>query len=133
MHTTLTPLQAFNAMSKFLDTYYRKTLSDDLGILLSSMEFLEDNETVDAATWNDWINIVGPNQTITELQAFKAMIKYLALYANLMASADLNALLHKFKLSDNEQPSKDVWDNWIKGVDNTLKEPKGSRSYLKLK
>ena len=132
MNITLTPLQAFNAMSKFLDTYYKKTLSDDLGVLLSSMEFLEDNETVDAATWDDWMNILDTDQTITELQAFNAMIKYLILYADLMASEDLHALLHKFKLSDNVQPSKDVWDNWITCVDNTLKEPEGSRSYLNL-
>jgi hypothetical protein len=41
------------------------------------MDFLEDNETADPATWEDWINIVGENQTLTTLQAFKAMIKYL--------------------------------------------------------
>lgn len=132
MNIILNPLQAFNAMTQFLDSYYKKNLSDDLGILLSSMEFLEDNETVDAATWDDWINILGENQTLTELQAFNAMIQYLTLYADLMDSEDLRNVLGIIELSDNKLLSDDIWDSWISCVNNTLKEPENARSYLKL-
>jgi hypothetical protein len=131
MNIILNPLQAFNAMTQFLDSYYKKNLSDDLGILLSSMEFLDDNETVDAATWDDWINILGENQTLTELQAFNAMIKYLTLYADLMDSEDLRNVLGKIELSDNKLLLDDVWASWISCVNNTQKEPENARSYLK--
>lgn len=132
MNIILNPLQAFNAMTQFLDSYYEKNLSDDLGTLLSSMEFLEDNETVDAATWDDWINILGTNQTLTELQAYNAMIKYLTLYADLMNSQDLRNVLGAIELSDKELPSGDVWDSWISCINNAPKDPENARSYLKL-
>lgn len=132
MNIILNPLQAFNTMTQFLDSYYKKNLSDDLGILLSSMEFLEDNETVDAATWDDWINILGENHTLTKLQAFNAMIKYLTLYADLMNSEDLRTVLGSIELSDKKSLAKDVWGSWISCVNNALKDPESARYYLKL-
>ena len=132
MNIILNPLQAFNAMTQFLDTYYKKNLSDDLGVLLSSMEFLEDNETVDAATWDDWINILGENETLTELQAYNAMAKYLALYADLMDSAELRNILDKIELADNHLLSNDTWDSWLSCVNNTVKAPEKAKSYLNL-
>lgn len=132
MNVILNQLQAFNAMTQFLDFYYKKNLSDDLGMLLSSMDFLEDNETADPATWEDWINIVGENQTLTTLQAFKAMIKYLTLYADLMNSQDLRNVLDNIELSDDKLLSNNTWDSWISCVESALKEPKGARSHLNL-
>lgn len=132
MNIILTSLQAFNAMTQFLDSYYKNNVSDDLGALLSSMEFLEDNETVDAATWDDWVNVVGTNQTLTELQAFHAMIKYLTLYADLMDSDDLRSILSEIELSDKKLLSSDVWDSWIRCVNNTLKNSEDARSYFNL-
>jgi hypothetical protein len=45
----ITQLQAFNAMSRFLDVYYFKTLSDDIGTLLGGISFLSNETTADPA------------------------------------------------------------------------------------
>lgn len=43
----ITQLQAFNAMRIFLERY--ASSSDDIAALLSSMQFLPDNSTIDPA------------------------------------------------------------------------------------
>lgn len=58
MDKKLTELQAFNAMSKFLEGYYERTSSDDVGSLLSDMQILGDGDTADPAAWEDWIESV---------------------------------------------------------------------------
>jgi len=54
MKHKLTELQAFNAMRSFLEKYYKMTNSDDIASLLSGMQFLVDDSTVDPAIWLDW-------------------------------------------------------------------------------
>jgi len=54
-HKNLTLLQAFNAMRVFLEDYYKRTLSDDIGSLLGDLQLFQDNTTADPAAWNDWI------------------------------------------------------------------------------
>lgn len=58
MESKLTELQAFNAMVKFLEGYYERTSSDDVGSLLSEMLFLQDGMTADPAAWHDWMEAV---------------------------------------------------------------------------
>ncbi|MFA6066166.1 MAG: hypothetical protein WC707_03220 [Candidatus Babeliaceae bacterium] len=64
MDCELTKLQAFNVMRKFLENYYEKTLSDDIGALLGDLQLLQDNRTADPAAWNDWLNCI--NQIVNE-------------------------------------------------------------------
>ena len=45
-------------MQIFLEKIYNQTSSDDIGSLLGDMILLEDNSTMDAAIWNDWIESV---------------------------------------------------------------------------
>ncbi|MGE5397585.1 MAG: hypothetical protein ACM3MK_08670 [Chitinophagales bacterium] len=54
----LTLEQAYRAMVVFLEGFYERTGSDDVGGLLGGMIILDDGETADPAAWNDWIDSV---------------------------------------------------------------------------
>jgi hypothetical protein len=57
--TTITVMDAYIAMFKYLEHLQRLTHSDDLAGLLGGMSLLGDTEvTADAAAWGDWIRIV---------------------------------------------------------------------------
>lgn len=58
MEDKLTISQAFDAMSKFLEGYYERTSSDDIGSLLGDMRILKDGGTADPASWDDWLESV---------------------------------------------------------------------------
>ena len=58
MNSKLTTRQAFNAMRRFLEAYYERTSSDDVGSLLGTMMFLQDNSTADPAAWKEWLDCV---------------------------------------------------------------------------
>lgn len=54
----LTELQAFEAMKKFLEGYWERTNSDDVGGLLGELQFSSDGGTFDPAAWHDWMDAV---------------------------------------------------------------------------
>ena len=54
----LTERQAFDAMVMFLEQFYERTDSDDVGGLLSDLMINVDNQTADPAAWQDWLNCV---------------------------------------------------------------------------
>jgi hypothetical protein len=54
MNELITKIQAFNAMRKFLEMYYKRTLSDDVGSLLGDLNMITQGETADPAAWDDW-------------------------------------------------------------------------------
>jgi hypothetical protein len=54
----LTETEAFEAMVLFLEGFYERTQSDDVGALLSQMIILEDGTTADPAAWDDWMKSV---------------------------------------------------------------------------
>jgi len=58
MKESLTYLEAFKAMSCFLEKYYDQTSSDDVGSLLGEIRILEDGSTADPAAWEDWMNCI---------------------------------------------------------------------------
>ena len=51
---TLTIKEAYLAMFYYLDDYYSKMPSDDLGNLLSDMALLPDGDPANPAAWEDW-------------------------------------------------------------------------------
>ncbi len=55
---TLTAKEAFESMIKYLEMYYERTGSDDIGSLLGDMILLEDGVTSDPAAWNDWLTCI---------------------------------------------------------------------------
>ena len=54
----LTTKQAFEAMVLFLEEFYNRTQSDDVGGLLGDLILLEDGSTADPAAWYDWVECV---------------------------------------------------------------------------
>ena len=58
MTESLTLKQAYLAMYAFLDAFYDRTKSDDVGWLLGDMSFLMDRRTADSAAWSDWLDAV---------------------------------------------------------------------------
>ena len=61
----MSDLQAFYAMRLFLTKYYEETQSDDVGSLLSELQFFkEEKQTADPAAWAEWIECI--NQLLTE-------------------------------------------------------------------
>lgn len=47
--------ESYKAMVDFLEKYYKRTHSDDIGSLLSDMMFCQKGVTMDPAAWQDWI------------------------------------------------------------------------------
>jgi len=59
MNEKLTILQAFKAMEKFLEGYYQRTNSDDVGSLLGDMlPSYTKTITMDPAAWQDWLHAI---------------------------------------------------------------------------
>jgi hypothetical protein len=59
MDIKLTDLEAFYAMRKFLEGHYERTNSDDVGALLSDLQFFDkERETADPAAWEDWMDAI---------------------------------------------------------------------------
>lgn len=55
---TLTRIEAFNAMRKFLETYYKQTSSSDVGSILNDSKILPNGNTVNPVIWNNWTKSV---------------------------------------------------------------------------
>ena len=53
----LTIEESYKVMIDFLEKYYERTKSDDVGGLLGDMMLLGNGLTADPASWNDWLNI----------------------------------------------------------------------------
>jgi len=58
MQNQLTYEEAFNAMRLFLEEYYNRTSSDDVGSLLGDLILLREERTADPAAWGDWMDCV---------------------------------------------------------------------------
>jgi hypothetical protein len=50
----VTDKEAFLAMFAFLEDYYARTKSADVGALLGSISLVPDGGTADPALWQDW-------------------------------------------------------------------------------
>lgn len=55
---TLTKMQAYASMYKYLEALYERTGSDELGVLLGGMSLLADGTTADPAAWVEWESAV---------------------------------------------------------------------------
>ncbi|MEP1921417.1 MAG: hypothetical protein ABJJ43_00190 [Ekhidna sp.] len=54
MAKILTEKEAYLAMFSFLEDYYLRTKSDEIGSILSGMCLMNDGEPMDAAYWEEW-------------------------------------------------------------------------------
>jgi len=59
MTDKLTPQEAYEAMFRFLEAYYDRTGSDEIGALLGGMALDEDGQPMDPAAWSDWLAAIG--------------------------------------------------------------------------
>lgn len=110
----LTQLQAFNAMRKFLEDYFYKSSSDDVGALLGAMQFFPEGGTYDPAMWEDWIEYTDAHQNMTPLQVYNAMLKFLDFYIGNSESVQIQAFLRDLQLLP-EGGTKDsaIWEFWV--------------------
>jgi len=142
----LTELQAFNAMVKFLDEYYKETASDFMGGLISSLYFLSDGRTADLVFWSEWDDAIKQvlqeqnnekhedeflGVSLTESQAFKAMIQF---FKNYYERGPEPAVMIFFDylhlLPGADSLSFIIKKKWKRCVDDVLKEKPGTRKYL---
>lgn len=120
----MTALNAFKAMTCFLDNYYRKTLSDDVGSLLGNIQLFEDGSgTWDPAAWNDWSIALEQKESITVIEGFGAMTTFLEKWYAFTKSDDIAFILSGMKMD----PA--FFQDWIQSVEivteknNTIKGP----------
>jgi len=147
MERRLTELQAFNAMVKFLEKYYKETASDFMGGLLGALLFLPDGDTFDPAFWEDWgiaIKKILHEQnseeeideilgiSVTELQAFNAMVQFFRNYYE-PDPDDPDAVMffdYLHLLPDgNGSSNPTIRGKWKTCVDSAIKEKPGIRDY----
>ena len=50
--------EAYEALFYFLEKWYNITKSDDIGEMLSLMEYLEDGKPADPVMWDYWIEAI---------------------------------------------------------------------------
>ncbi|MEK6733572.1 MAG: hypothetical protein AABY27_00490 [Pseudomonadota bacterium] len=56
--TMLNECEAYEAMFNFLEAYYNRTKSDDIGSLLGDLQLLDDKQPADPAAWRDWLEAI---------------------------------------------------------------------------
>lgn len=120
----MTSSQAFRAMICFLNEYYNKILSDDLGSLLGDMQLFQDGSgTWDSAVWNDWLVALENKELVTEIDAFKSTYNFLNAYyiRTSCSSSDIKNILHDISLVIDDKSGKErVWQKWIECVDSAM-------------
>lgn len=106
MDDKLTTEQSFHVMSEFLEIYFLENRSSDLAIIFSSMSFMSDEITADGGTlvmWLEFIDNVCEKQnlkndgTLTNFQAFVAMMEFLDLYFVLQSYGDVEDFIQDIK------------------------------------
>jgi hypothetical protein len=117
-------IEAFKAMQCFLEKHYMQTRSEDIGSLLSDMQFITATEIADPAAWNDWMTCIksvkskGNSNGFNSLDAYQAMLCFLDNYYQLTQSADIGSLLGGLVLiEDNRTRDPAAWDDWMKCID----------------
>lgn len=118
---SLTLLQAFYGMQFFLDDWYNKTLSGDLGSLLGDIQLFEDGSGAwDSVAWNDWVIALENKKLVTLEEGFKGVFNFLnAYYERTSSSSDDIAFILSGMSMD---PA--FFHDWVKSVDEILKELK---------
>jgi hypothetical protein len=131
---TLPLVDSLMVVSCFLEDYYKKTNSDDLGSLLGLMEIDADGTTMDPAIMGDWEDSVEKalnKKDVTEItsdEAYQAMLCFLDIYIKFTASKDVSDILHELKLDKNNhniEPmiQKNWYKCWALGIENAQNNP----------
>ncbi len=123
MKNELTKLEAFKAMTKFLEKWYELTKSDDIGSLLGGIDinFWCNGKPFDPALWGDWldaINVVFNKKDVDILtveEAFEVVTKFLEKLYVYPIPDDIQSLLSGM----GTDPA--FYEDWKKSIFETLK------------
>ena len=150
----LTLDEAYDAMFDYLDKYYDRTKSDDVGSLLGEMSLLQDGNSADSAALEDWtdsvnkilgekpyeysylklkIKINKQEKLLTSNEAYKAVTNYLERYYAETTSDDVRSILDNMRIQ-HEGNSKDpsALEDWKKSVDKIVTQNPRVRPWFKL-
>ena len=127
-------IEALKAMEIFLDKYYLRDKSNDLGLLLSdiSLDTFTGEATADPAAWEDWEDAVSiatnsiEKTFLTEFEAYKAMVNFLRAFGLRINSQDIENLLKEVLIDNTDyKPHQEPWLFWqqcLKDVKNLPQE-----------
>ncbi len=140
-----TELQAFNAMVDFFISYYKRTLSEDLRILMEIIFSLSENNA-DQASWNDWNCSArkalqkqdiekfvdgSSEKKLTELQAYNSMFKFLDEYYKKIGSDLMGWLLGSLSfIIDGGTANPAFWDEWGDAVEKILQDEANEKQQI---
>ncbi|HBS48128.1 TPA: hypothetical protein DEO28_03525 [Candidatus Dependentiae bacterium] len=128
--------EAYNAMVDFLDKYYEKIHSDNVGSFLGCLVLLNDGMPVDIALWEDWIDSVNKmkkqykkneeNEPInfTFTQSYEIAEDFLNEYYKRTNSAyeDFGNLIKGMTLLENGKSiNPEYWEEWVASA-NKIKQ-----------
>ena len=124
MSNKISTREAFDAMRLFLEEFYNRTDSDDVGSLLGWIQFCDDNTTMDPAAWDDWLSCIMKvskkqkesyiEENLSYVDAFKCMVYFLETYYEQTSSDDVGSLLWELQfLEDGETVDPRAWDDWL--------------------
>lgn len=115
--------KAFDLMIIYLDKYYERTDSYDIGGLLGDAMILEDGTTADPALMDDWLLSVvkitnkSDNNSIDIKCAYLVLIDFLKDYGERINSDEIANLIFEMTLvKDNESQNKRCWNEWLEAV-----------------
>lgn len=121
----LTIKEGYKTMYLFLELYYKKTSSDDIGSLLGCMSFLQNERTADLALWEDWMDAINTLQVkpvkdeLSVAEAFEAMRFYFESYQARGSSDDIASILNDMHYSsDRTTVNPETWNIWLQCIDD---------------
>ena len=118
--------EGYRVMLCFLNAYYFKHKSDELGILLGSMSFAADNIPMDSACMADWevavSQVIGIEKSdgLSSAEAYKSMIAYLRNWAAIGTDGTIESLWISLDKSCSEA---NEWQNALKIVISNDDDP----------
>jgi hypothetical protein len=126
-------IEGYRIMFCFLDDYYCKNESDELGDLLGSMSLLTDNTPMDSAYIRDWetavfqITVQKGIDVLSSNATYYAMLAFLRNWSELGTDGTINRLCEYLEESS---PKSNEWldavKNIIRGDDDHYLHPIGS-------
>ena len=127
---TLTLDDAYDAMVDYLEKYYEKTKSDDIGLLVGDMMLFDDGISTDPAALDDWNQSVckiknlriDNIQRLTITEAYNTMIDYLDSYRDRTNSKEIATLLSNMMVAEDKIIPNASWNAWVVSVDKILNQ-----------
>jgi len=144
MQKKLTKLQAYNVMLNFLELFYLRNESDDIGDLLSDSEFFWGGRTTaDPASWVKWKEAliltkkqdekIRSENRLTYRQSFHVMLNYLKIYRSLWGETeDIDSLIKEVQiLYKTDDENNMMWRRWfeIAGEVSVMEDPRMQKEF----